>query len=336
VLPEHNQGIVPLAFIRSQVAKGGGPFFPLLQFAWSWIYIACRLWEERVRTLGDLAPAVRARRLLDAEVVLLLVLLGFLPGEIIDIHGGSAFYFSDVQRWVAVSLIIGRMSLWMNERRSRRDVEHEIDEGPRPARRFATLRISTVFAALVLMPVAATLLLNTLRPPVRLLRENIALRRTIAALGVLGQSSPEPRPMLTNPVVLQAGLDRSTYYPLVKALRGIGALPESKKRRSALFIPQSYELYWHMFDADDRCTFAPLVAPAFTGVAMIDGMPPRGCEVTDQYNMRAYRPRTTEQSEADLTAAALCARAIDKGFSEVIFLETKKSLDPIPYALRCR
>ncbi|HYN80745.1 MAG TPA: hypothetical protein VES88_04530 [Gemmatimonadaceae bacterium] len=79
-LPAQNQGIFPLAFARIYVARGWAPFFPLVHFAWIWIFIGARLWEERSKTLEDLKRAIWSGRLLDAEIVLLVALSGFSRG----------------------------------------------------------------------------------------------------------------------------------------------------------------------------------------------------------------------------------------------------------------
>jgi hypothetical protein len=119
----------------------------------------------------------------------------------------------------------------------------------------------------------------------------------------------------------------STYQPIVAALQDISHLPWKERRSALLFIPQSNNQYWSMFANDDgRCTFTPLIAPAIASVAMLDGMPPVGCAVTDQYNMTAYRPRTAPQASADISNGALCARARAKGFREVLVLDEMENL----------
>src|ERR1019366_1040415 len=105
-VPAQNQGITPFAFMRYSADGQWWPYFILLHLFWSWIYIAFRIREENVPTLSDLSQAVRQERLLDAEIVAVVAICGFLPGELITIHGGSAVYFSDVQRWLAAPLVM--------------------------------------------------------------------------------------------------------------------------------------------------------------------------------------------------------------------------------------
>jgi hypothetical protein len=333
-LPDQNQGISPLAFVRTYVGAGWRPFFPLFHFAWSWIFIWARLWEERLKTLADLKRAIPSGRLLDAEIVFLVALLGFLPGEILDIHGGSAMFFSDVQRWLALGLILGRVNFWLSERKAR---QQALDDGigtGKPSG-LAGLRVSTVLAAVIVAPFGVTLVLNTIRPPFEMARSNVTLRRSLAKSSEKGTTaSPGLLRYVADAPLLAAGLRRAPYYPLVTALREINDLPDAQKRRSALFIPQSYKQFWTMLP-DSRCVFAPLVAPAFSGVALIDGMPPRACKITKQYNMPVYQARTREQTPNDVTPRALCGNALKKGFSEVLVLESDSAGMPRRRRLAC-
>jgi hypothetical protein len=91
-----------------------------------------------------------------------------------------------------------------------------------------------------------------------------------------------------------------------------------------------------VFNAAGRCSFAPLIAPAFSGIALIDGMPPRGCKISKQYNMPVYQARTREQTPADVTPRVLCGKALEKGFSEVLVLESDSAGMPKRRRLACR
>ena len=285
-LPAQNTGISLLHFMRFDAKAGWQQFFPLIHLLWTWVYLGARVWEEGARDFTSLRAAIRANRLIDAEAVGVIALLGFLPGELIAIHGGSAVYFSDVQRWLALSCIIARLAHWKWTRPQR----GETHAGLRG------VRLSTVLLVFVALPFVATLIVNLAQWPVRVLRTNLATRQELAA----GQS---------------------TYLPIVTALREIARLPEEQRKKSLLFIPQSSAQYWSMFNADNRCTYTPLIAPAIASVAMVDGMPPPECKVTDQYNMTVYSPRERPQSTFDQADHSVCARARARGFDRVIVLE---------------
>src|SRR6185503_19421922 len=111
--PNQNGGISPLHFMRFDAHQGWQQFFPLIHLLWTWVYVWFRVREENIRDFAALKTAARSGRIIDVEVLLVIAVLGFLPGEIISIHGGSAVYFSDVQRWLVLAFIGQRLPLWM-------------------------------------------------------------------------------------------------------------------------------------------------------------------------------------------------------------------------------
>jgi hypothetical protein len=97
------------------------------------------------------------------------------------------------------------------------------------------------------------------------------------------------------------------------ALESLAELPREVKQKSLLFIPQSNRLYW---DMQDRCSAGPFVAPAVSGLALLDGMPDASCAVS-AYGYDAYTPRTGPQDPYN--ARTLCERA--GHFDQVIILD---------------
>jgi hypothetical protein len=82
----------------------------------------------------------------------------------------------------------------------------------------------------------------------------------------------------------------------------------------------------------DRCSYIPLIVPATSGLALLDGMPPMDCDLTSHYGMTTYRRRTKPQLPAEVTATTLCAKARAKGFSRVLVLDgsaTSAAVHPI-------
>ena len=334
VLPEHNTGISPLNFMRFQVEEGWQQFFPLFHLLLTWVYVALRLWEERIGDWTALGAAVRERKLLDAEAVLVIAILGFIPGEVISIHGGSGVYFSDVQRWLALSFILARVGTWVREYTLRRAAR---DDDRATVRGWRGVRMASLFAFIVAGPFVATVAYNAVQWPVRALRSNVALRRELVALAK-GDSTiggPAARAAILDPQLLASGLEKTAYYPIVTALRGIAALSSSERQRTLLFIPQSYSAYWNMLTDDGRCVYTPLVVPAVSSIALLDGMPAAGCEMIDQYNMTIYTPRSGVQSLSATTDEAVCARAREKGFGRVIVLEGDNPRRPETRRIDC-
>ena len=309
-VPAQNQGLVPFIYMRYDVRSGWWPYFLIGHFVWSWLYVAARVREESVPTLSDLWSTIRNGRLLDAEVVAVIAICGFIPGEIISIHGGSAIYFSDVQRWIAAPLMMAFAPRFV---RSLSISRAPISSGA------SSIRLVTAAAWIFAIPLSLTMLLNIGRALRDTAGQNIGLRRDFYSLA----AAPIPGALkMRDPTVLAAGLAGAPDQSLIATLRSLDAMPRALKSRTALFIPQTDTSFWQIFREPDRCSYTPLVAPATSGLALIDGMPAATCAVTDQYGLAAYKKRTAPQSASDTLPGTLCLKAKEKGFGRVIFLES--------------
>jgi hypothetical protein len=302
-----NQGFVPLAFMRHNADPNWWPYFVFGHLFWSWIYIALRIREENVPTFADLFAAIKAARLLDAEIVAVIAICGLLPGELIAIHGGSAVYFSDVQRWVAAPLtmaIAARAFQSLADTRERKGL--------------SSIRLSTIATVFVAIPIGLTIFFNISRAVRNATIMNVGLRNNFASYAGVKPSHH----IVRDPAILAAGLAKAPDFAMISALRALDHEPRALKRRTLLFIPQSDTAFWNIFVGEpDRCSFAPLVGPATSGLALLDGMPPASCDLTDQYGMTVYTRRTTPQTAADVTPVALCTKAERKGFRRVVVLQ---------------
>jgi hypothetical protein len=88
-----------------------------------------------------------------------------------------------------------------------------------------------------------------------------------------------------------------------------------------MFIPQSDNHYWTSLGRAPECTFQSFVAPALSGIAMIDGMPPVGCTLSKYYGIGSFTPRTVFQRPDDTTPTVLCGRAKAIGADVVISMQ---------------
>ena len=322
-----NKGIVPFEFMRFEVNSAWWPYFILVHLFWSWVYIYLRLREEDVHTVRDVREAALQGRITDVVAVAVVAIAGWAAGEVIDIHGGSAVYFSDVQRWLALSLLTASSWRWLARRRQSVDFYRRVYIG------LGGLRISHVFLGLIGLAIGITMILNIVRAPATALRANIDLRRALyAEAGVAG---PVGIRSLTNPATLASGLRRSPNYALISTLRALDATPQALKQRTAVFIPQSYTLFWRIWTEPERCSFVPFIVPATSGMALIDGMPPADCNLTNQYGMTKYKRRTSPQLPADTLPVPLCAKAKAKGFSRIIVIEGPDSTHVTQRAMEC-
>ncbi|MDP9176305.1 MAG: hypothetical protein M3O61_01360 [Gemmatimonadota bacterium] len=325
-LPAHREGLAAFDFLWGFVRPAWWPFFIVVHLFWSWLYIFVRLRSEGIGTLADLRDAASEKRILDVEVVALIALLGIAPGFVIHIDGGSAFYFSDVQRWLAVGFILSRtpelFAAALGETKPaaakrRRKLMSRLD----------AISVRAVVIAFLLLPVLGSMISNSAVWPIRMARANAETRHalypaSIAAgipLGLHGL------PRLADRALLDEGLRRSPNFVVADTLRGLSAMPDSAQSRTALFIPQDQTVYWKSLTRRGACTFQSFVAPALSSLAMIDGMPAFGCPLIPYYGIGSFTPRSRSQLPEDSEPAALCRRAAAWRIDRVIMLRFEAS-----------
>lgn len=272
--------MVPFGFVRSSVEPELWPYFWLFYYAWLWIVLAVRFREEGVHTLRDLAIALRKRRLLDVEFLLVAAIAGAVPAMFL-VPYSSAHYFADYQLWLAVGVLLSTI---LCRPLARRDGPPRSEAAGGPQHRFARLRASDwahvtvgqVFLGAVVVTVAWMDLSNTLRLAAGMEHDNavsrghagggtgltMALRhgRFSKAAGILDQTAAE--------VTRRLDSDKN----VLSILRSIDQMPLAEKRASLLFIPKSNRQFWQLLHGSFWPLDGPLVAPALSGVAMIDGL----------------------------------------------------------------
>ena len=309
-LPAHREGFVPFDFLWSFVPPQWWPFYLFIHLLWTWVYVAVRLRREKILTLGDLRAAVGARQILDVELVVGVALLGIIPGLVIHIDGGSAFYFSDVQRWLAAGLLLSLVAARVKT------------QLPNSKSGIGSWPTSGFLKAFVLIAVVGSALSNAIHWPLEMVRRNVEVRSALYARAghpvVIARVRDFWR--LKDPAILSAALIASPNYATVSALEKIQELPLDVRRRTALFIPQDEKPYWTMLTQKGACTFDSFVAPALATVALIEGTPAFGCTLNKYYGLGSYPARTRAETEADKTPQALCARAERMGADRVMVL----------------
>ncbi len=304
-LVAHHEGVVPLDFLESFVSHEWWPFFVLAQLFWSLLYVVLRLRQENARTVHDVIALARERKVLDVEVVAVVAIAGILPGFVLHIDGGSAFYFSDVQRWLALSLILASAATLIPR------VEWN--------RMSALGKLGVAF---LLFPFLVSTARNSVHWTTRMLRANAELRHSLYPPAERNVTIAGIRslPHLADPVKLDAGLKSSVNYNPVMGLLSLAGIPLGEKEVTAVFVPQNEQRYWTILKRPGACAFSGFVVPSLTGMAMIDGMPAADCKLSPYYGLSLFPHRTTAQVEADTARLALCRKARAAGFRQVIKL----------------
>jgi hypothetical protein len=338
----------PFHFLRHHVDSSVWPYFLVVHLFWSGLFLATVARLRNLTSVESFKTAFRDRSCLDAELLVVVCIAGILPGVVLAIGGGSAWYFSHVQAWVAIALLMG----YSGEIRPRLVSFYEGRSAARSSGGIILAR--RLLAVFVVVFMAGLVAYHGVQTVAYALYRNVSLRLCLCTSAVV-QSNAEigcdgkawirelsdglkewllPRgkgslyriacerilPLITD---VQRGLELGPNFPIIRALKELGGLPLAEKRQSMIFIPQKNTAYWFLIPPDflfaydyPGCEAVPFISPVITGIASIDGLPDVGCE-TYAFNYPAYPKRSRPQVPADTAPDVLCAKAKDKGFSRV-------------------
>jgi hypothetical protein len=337
VLPAHNEGLSPFDFLWSFVKPAWWPFFPIVHLFWTWLYVVLRLRLEGIGTFTDLKDAVEERRILDVEAVAVVALLGLLPGLVIHIDGGSAFYFSDVQRWLSLAFLLSWLPAILRSFATDAAPPTKKTTAKRFLSRLDELPTRRVLAAFLLIPIAGSMIANGMVWPLAMIRANAETRHALypASLRARIPLGLHGIRQLTDPELLKRGLETSPNFTVARGLQQLALLPLDVRGKTALFIPQTDSAYWTSLSRKGACTYQSFVAPALASIEMVDGMPAYGCHLSRYYGLGQYRPRTQPQTDADRQPAALCRKAMQSGMSRVIVASFNRATGTTTTSIEC-
>lgn len=121
---------------------------------------------------------------------------------------------------------------------------------------------------------------------------------------------------------------------LLDALYELSQLPIAEKRESLLFIPARNNLYWRW--PDQICQASSFIAPAITGIALVDGLPRSDCEAVN-YGFAAYEIRSNrERNQLRTNPDALCQVVRAEGFSRVIVIDSDSNQRVVVERRKCQ
>jgi len=278
----------PFHFLRTWIKPSLWLFFLFFCCFWSILFITLRLWYEKsINNIPHLKTLFINRQLIDVEVILVLCIVGLLPGMLFHLppynHAASitsSSYFYNYQNWIALSLLLASMGMFQNI--------------------FKKLK---KFYFILLIPVlfgAYFFVLNYIYPINAFYSEELHLSQLI-------KNNPD---YLSTP-------EAKILQLLHKIDRD---MPLLEKKKMLVFIPQSNTDFWQA--KFNKCDAIPFLVPAITGMAMLDGLPPTYCK-PQYYGYRSYenfgvrtKPQTNTKNRA------LCSNALDKGFSQILRIDS--------------
>ena len=342
-----NSGFQPLSFLRYAVKPTWWPFFFILHLFWTWVYIILRLKQEGAGTMADVGALLRQRKIIDVEIVLVFAFIGLLPGLLIDSRS-DVYYFSDVQRWLAVGLLLSNPALLLRYL-----------SPAQGSTSFARTPLNRFVGGAALAVVTCTVLLTVASWGINLVHTNFATRRALQDIagtrptnslarevfhvathpatwfkgGFQGVVKSQVKPLVDNEAFAKA-LQSRDRYPVVNALLKIGATPMDERRVSLVYIDPSLDAYWKFLPYPRACQFSVMIGPALSATALLDGVP-AGCDLDGFYGSEVYREKPAAGATLEGDPNKLCTRAVKLGFSKVIEIESTPGKDVRVLKIAC-
>ncbi|MDO1450976.1 hypothetical protein Q0590_32175 [Rhodocytophaga aerolata] len=259
----------PFHFIKTQVIEDWKGLFFYVHYFWSILYIFLRLNEQNILDFRSLKAAYLENKLIDLELIVIIAVLGFLPGFVFDINGGSAYYFSDVQARISIALLISFVLIAQVQ--SSTIVNNYI-------RKFA-----------LLLPIPFFLMLNNIFSKFEDgINRNLTNRLNFVrscnmettymqekTIDVISFISVYPKQILEKIKELQTAptecLQSNTFYSALTHLHKISTLPDKEKIHKLIYMPQAQT--WFLNPGPVEIKAAPFVIPGLTGISLIGGIP---------------------------------------------------------------
>jgi len=344
--------IYPFGFFISNISFEWKPLWLLFYFFWSWIFVIWQLYAKHASTIGELFSALKDKRILAAEVVVIVCLVGSGPAMLFAIPGASGTYFMNFQTWLSAGLLLGYLSDLRQSTFSKRFREAA------PRERLLNMPLYKVGMGLATIVLIWMLLTNGALAVWKMIDINIAIRCSLtagagaeicaepfgsqAAKAAVSLRSMNPRPLINLfkdqvlPLIASssAHMDKAEHWRIVDALKRLAEIPDSRKRATAVYVPRTNVLYWNL---SPQCEVTPFFVPAITGMAMIDGLPARDCQPTGwAHHYSPFRmAREHADSPQEPTDGNICSRARAKGFSGVIVLDSDESGQVVTREVPC-
>jgi len=321
-------GLALLPYIRDYVAYGVSMpvkvvcamWFFAAHYLWSWLYVVLRLRSLGATSLARLREVWSDRAALDVEAVVVFSLLGVIPGLCVSIPGGSAAYFSGVQQWLAVGLLMGLLP-GLVERAVALGVLGKPWHRVRWRMLFCLLLVGVISSATLWGGVfvsdqvatrAAILSAADGSEPVEL--------PSLASMASSGDSTLLRSTVSSALASPRAALDGNANYQLLLQLRSAAGTRRGQSGRTAVFVPREYSTYWSMQNNPSSSSWrAAFLVPALTEMAAVDGLPespPTG--LTYGFSTYVWDPRVSSVAEASKRAASM-------GFDRLIVFDGAKA-----------
>lgn len=312
--PPVQSAIVPFNFYREWI----GPIYIWLHlplfYGWPMAVILFQLKDNNITDFRTFMAALKERRLLLSEACLVFALICTSPAMILAFTAGLVHTFMEPQLVFSFVVFAGVFS------------------SGRLAKLLGCSRRALVVGSVI--PLILLMVYPLTDSALNLFRENLKARslvliesgdiaEVLKPFVVLGQPFPDLRSLERVYTSSSFELSRITRsLPSHRAIGGLlrlSAMDRGEKKKHLLFIPQKITAYWD--DLVENGLTTPYIAPALSGLAMVDGLPKYGTPLSVYYGLYHHdygRRAPDPQDDSDQHVSMLAAL---KGFRFVFYVE---------------
>lgn len=256
-------------------------FFIALYFLWTFVLIG-------VCTVLRILRVPFNTILLEIQII--IAVIGFLPGMLVRIEGGSAHYFSDIQHWTAFFFLAYYSSILLEQFRKSR----------------AMLRLSFAFAAILIVLSGA----NCFYSLTVVAKDNYVTKESILGKEIRPIETVSTAEILRHRSTffthdLNAALASNDDFRKLKALSRLDTV--SQKQNRILYVEDEEWLEKYL-----QCYKYPFLLTAITGIALLDGYSLTECH-WGGYGVEYYQDPKSMVAEKDL-----CGLVKNPIFQEII------------------
>lgn len=261
--------------------------FIIIYFFWSILFIILEAKRSKLKVNSEFINKFRDKDTLKIEVVLLTCITGLLPGIVLKIPGGSANYFSDIQRWLSIIFILSLAAhdfRWLNVKR----------------------KLNKSFSIFVTILLLASIAYNLFAEFRSYYDNNHKTKKQYIE------------------IMQKTQLDPVVEYrkKLLDVLIGLQEMPLEQKREMAIYIPADNTIFWEL-KLLYKSLSVPLIIPSITGMAMVDGIPSAGLIYNNSFGYSSY-DIDEDYVKTYRPIEEVFEEAKDKGFTKILVLDYKK------------
>lgn len=243
-------------FVKYNVIPFWKVFFIPYHYFFTLLYVYFRLNYLSIKTFSELKKNILKNKIIDLEILIILSVIGFIPGTFFHIDTSGAIYFTDIQKELAIVFL----AAW-------------VPQFSKKIKFFPLRKLITVNNCLLLfliVPVSVSFYKLNFSMPIR----NFFHKSNIVKNAIANQN-----------------LSTKSQFEMINLLQNLRQIPRNEKKDTLLFIPRSNVSYWNLLS----CYSVPFVAPALSGFAMVDGIPQNKCTIIG-FGYEYYKyPQTTKK-----------------------------------------